>query len=1065
MSDTASAYSPSPPPSVGTNGLTASSPSPPPLISPSVRRINELLATPEPSNGTAGVPSRAASTSSDGEFDLSAFLGGLMAKRVDGKSFSVDPALNAKPRALKSARKESKVENVQDASAQKPVEFHGPLEEDLKVLTSTLMQIVKEHELEKGPESERTVTLIEAFLAASRNYHATGSDEDFKTLTKIARQVHEPTDFLEIGRTFSELLTLGEIAERQHRIRRWRAYRRGESTLHFKQTISDAFEELLNAGLTPTQIRSTITDQMVNLTLTAHPTQATRKTLLGKYYNIAQLLARRDESLLTPDEYSELLESLEREIFAIWRSNTVRRKRPTPNDEARTGLEVVETVLWKAVPQFARSLDAALEAMGTEALDPDVCPVRIGTWIGGDRDGNPFVTHKVTRDVVNFARWRAAALYFQEADALLFDLSVMRSTPEFRKWVTEEVVPSIQVPDKKHSEATLGGMATVGINSYFAADNHSFGQEEPYRVVLAWVRERLRITERYYNEIVSTHVVPLPPPGLVTKVADIWDPLKRCYDSLCASGSALIAKGRLLDVLRRLTVFGLTLVKLDIRQESTEHTEALDAITRYIGLGPDSYKSWSEKDRVDWLVQELQSRRPLVPETWPEKDGEEVSDMTKEVIKTFRTLGQIGREALNVYVISMAQTSSDILAVYLLQKTFGVREPLHVCPLFETKADLENSLATMQALYSLPWYKKQIKGNQEIMLGYSDSAKDAGRLASVWSLWVAQESLMELSNQNGVRLQLFHGRGGTVGRGGGPQHLAILSQPPGTINGRMRITIQGEIIDTHFGGGLLGTAVQTLERYTNAVLIATMRPVAAPKPTWRAMFSELSEASCDAYRKIVFQNPQFVEYLRAATPNPELGMLNIGSRPSKRRAGGIETLRAIPWIFSWNQTRFQIPVWLGIGTALENAIEKGKLPLLLEMYDQWPFFKSTMALVQMVLAKCDIRIAEYYEHRLVPDNLLPIGVELRKQFMLTRDTVLTVSSQHEMLERDPVVRRAIEARVPFMDPINLLQAELLHRIRKANETPTDGKASDDILLNDSLIVTIQGISKGMGNTG
>ncbi|KAJ3316209.1 hypothetical protein HDU93_004558 [Gonapodya sp. JEL0774] len=393
-----------------------------------------------------------------------------MSKRVDGKSFVVDPSLNAKPRELTAARREIKVENLQDGSIAKPVEFHGPLEEDLKLLSSTLIQIVKEHEIEKGPDSERTVTLIEAFLAASRNYQATNSDEEFKTMTKIARQVRDPMDFLEIGRTFSELLTLGEIAERQHRIRRWRAYRRGESTLHFKQTISDAFEELLQAGFTPSEIREKVCDQMVNLTLTAHPTQATRKTLLGKYYNIAQLLARRDESLLTPDEYSELIESLQREIFAIWRSNTVRRKRPTPQDEARNGLEVVETILWKAVPAFARSLDAALEAMGTEALPADVCPIRIGTWIGGDRDGNPFVTHQVTQDVVNFARWRAAALYFQEADALLFDLSVMRCTPEFQKWVDEEVVPSIKVVDKSAPEAkAMGGMATVGINSYFAA--------------------------------------------------------------------------------------------------------------------------------------------------------------------------------------------------------------------------------------------------------------------------------------------------------------------------------------------------------------------------------------------------------------------------------------------------------------------------------------------------------------------------------------------------------------------------------------------------------------------
>lgn len=386
---------------------------------------------------------------------------------------------------------------------------------------------------------------------------------------------------------------------------------------------------------------------------------------------------------------------------------------------------------------------------------------------------------------------------------------------------------------------------------------------------------------------------------------------------------------------------------------------------------------------------------------------------------------------------------------------------------------------TIRKLLSIDWYRESIHNYQEVMLGYSDSAKDAGRFASVWSLYQAQEALIKTCDYWGVELVMFHGRGGTVGRGGGPQHLAILSQPSGTVRGKMRITIQGELIDNHFG--LLATAEQTLERYTNATLLATLLPQKEAKKEWREMMTRLSESSCASYRKMVFDTPEFVDYLRAATPNPELSMLNIGSRPSKRRAGGIETLRAIPWIFSWNQTRLNLPVWLGVGDSLRAEIGNGNLPLLKEMYTEWPFFRSTLSLVQMVLAKADPYVAEYYDRLLVPPALKPLGVKLREELAETVQDILKISDQIQLLDNDPVVRRAVEARVPFTDPLNVLQANILARLRGVDYSGTEGseeansgdsgagleatKVEPDRLLEDALIVSIIGISRGVGNTG
>jgi phosphoenolpyruvate carboxylase len=432
---------------------------------------------------------------------------------------------------------------------------------------------------------------------------------------------------------------------------------------------------------------------------------------------------------------------------------------------------------------------------------------------------------------------------------------------------------------------------------------------------------------------------------MINDVNELIVPLRHCYDSLIECGDQDIANGNLKDLLRRAHVFQISLVRLDLRQESERHTEAMDAITKYLGLG--SYATWDEQKKQDFLLSELQSRRPLIASAWPDQD--EASDNVREVLNTFRMCAEQPAECLGAYIISMAQYPSDVLCVALLQRACGCRHPQRIVPLFETKSDLERSSATLRCLLTIEAYRSRIGGKQEVMLGYSDSAKDAGRFASVWSLYKAQEELVQVCQEFGVQLTLFHGRGGSIGRGGGPQHLAILSQPPGSVQGVLRVTIQGEVIDGHFG--LPGTAEQTLERYSTATLISTMAPPSPPKQEFRQLMTQLSEDSCTKYRQVVYQDPKFVDYFRAATPIHELGILNIGSRPAKRKnTGGVETLRAIPWIFSWTQTRCHLPVWLGVGAAIKKAIDAGKLELLKEMYSTWPFFRSTVDLIQMVRA-------------------------------------------------------------------------------------------------------------------
>ena len=571
---------------------------------------------------------------------------------------------------------------------------------------------------------------------------------------------------------------------------------------------------------------------------------------------------------------------------------------------------------------------------------------------------------------------------------------------------------------------------------------------EPYRLVLNKLRSGLLQTRDWLTEALK-HDRLQRPQDLIWHNQQLLEPLLLCYQSLLDCGMAVIANGRLLDTLRRAYAFGLTLLKLDIRQDAGRHAQVFSELTQHLGLG--DYGAWDESARQAFLLAELANRRPLFPKNWqPSADVQEVLD-------TCDIVARHGSEALSTYVISMAGKPSDVLAVQLLLKEAGISFAMPVAPLFETLSDLQNAPDCMRRLLSIDWYRGYINGKQEVMIGYSDSAKDAGVFAAAWAQYSAQEALVAICQQAKVQLTLFHGRGGTIGRGGGPAHAAILSQPPGSLAGGLRVTEQGEMIRFKFG--LPKLAERSLALYASAVLEGMLLPPPVPKPSWRELMSQLAEDSCEAYRAVVRHNKDFVPYFRAATPEQELGQLPLGSRPAKRNpTGGVESLRAIPWQFAWSQNRLMLPAWLGAGSALAKAVEQDKTALLDEMQQQWPFFATRMSMLEMVFLKADSEIAAYYDKVLVPAELQHLGQALRDQLTADRQLLLKLIHSDTLMAREGWIRESIMLRNTYVDPLHILQAELLHRVRHQPERV-------DPMISRALMVTIAGIAAGMRNSG
>ena len=585
---------------------------------------------------------------------------------------------------------------------------------------------------------------------------------------------------------------------------------------------------------------------------------------------------------------------------------------------------------------------------------------------------------------------------------------------------------------------------------------------EPYRAVLRDLHHRLDATRRWLTDQLTAGEAGLPEagriaaPDRIASTADLVEPLQLCYTSLVATGNQIIAEGRLTDLLRRAAVFGVTLVRLDIRQEAARHVEAVEALARARG---ETYADRSEPDRQRWLLTALEKPASPLPAAFaPSPD-------VADALATFEAAADLGAESLGAYVITRASQVSDVLAVALLPHQAGIRQPLRVVPLFEIASDLERAGAVMRDLLRLPWYREWIAatgGRQEVMIGYSDSTKDVGRLAAAWALYQAQEAIVAAGRHAGVPITLFHGRGGSVGRGGGPTHLAIQSQPPGSVDGTLRVTEQGEMIQAKFG--LPGIALRTLEVYTTATLEAMLTPPPPADPAWRETMARLSDVSATTYRRIVHDDPHFLEYFRAATPETDFDALHIGSRPG-RRGGRAElaALRAIPWQFGWMQTRLLLGSWLGVEELAGSAMTGDDRARCQTMYREWSFFRALLDLTAMALAKADAGIAAHYDRVLVPPHLQSIGAALRDRLARATAAVLSVTGQSQLLEDNLVLRRSIDVRNPYVDPINLLQVELLRRLRAAGEEGASGAATER--LRHALLITINGVAAGMRNTG
>jgi phosphoenolpyruvate carboxylase len=889
---------------------------------------------------------------------------------------------------------------------------HKPLRDDVRLLGALLGETLRRDE---GITHFERVERVRALAKLTR----TGSgDDDFETLAaELGAMPVEAA--LPVARSFAHFLNLANIAEQHHRVRRRREIEREPGGRPQQASIEEALPRLMRAGVPGDALYDAICRLRIELVITAHPTEIMRRTLQHKYNRVADALAGRDRPDLTPLERESLLQSMRREIAGAWHTEEVRRERPSPLDEVRSGMAVFEETIWNAVPEFCRSLDRTLRKATGRGLPVDVAPIRFGSWIGGDRDGNPSVTPDVTRRAALMSRWTALSLYAREIEALRFELSMTRAGEEL--------------------QARAGG-------TY-----------EPYRSVLRELQRRVEASLRIAGEELAGGSA--PDQMALGDVEDLAEPLRLCDRSLRSVGNDLIADGRLADVLRRVAAFGLTLVRLDVRQEASRHTEAVDAIARHLGMG--SYGSWPEERRVDFLLNLLTQNRRLPLE------GLQPDARVGDVLDTFRMIAAIPRESLGAYVITQAGRASDVLAVELLQREAGVRHPLRVVPLFETARDLRASADVMNGLLSIPWYRTRVmrdEGRQEVMVGYSDSAKEIGRLAATWELYKAQETIVAACGDHDVPITLFHGRGGSVGRGGGPTYLAIQSQPPGSVDGTLRVTEQGEMIQAKFG--LPGIAVRTLEVYTTATLEATLSKPRTVDAGWRAAMERVAAAARSGFRRTVYDDPRFLRYFSAATPEAELDALHIGSRPARRTAdGGLQTLRAIPWQFAWTQTRLLLASWLGVDEMLGSTVSDADREVCRQMYREWPFFRSTIDLMEMALAKADAGIAAHYDRYLVGPDLRDLGSELRARLTRAANTVVEITGHTRLLEENPVLRRSIDVRNPYVDPINIIQVELLRRLRQMGPRSTDSDDPDVVQLRRALLVTINGVAAGMRNTG
>src|SRR3954465_9268525 len=915
-----------------------------------------------------------------------------------------------------------------------------PMREDIRLLGAILGDTVREQ------NGEVVFDLVER--ARVESFRVRRSEIDRAELARMfdGIDIHQA---IPVIRAFTHFALLANVAEDIHRERR-RAVHVESGEPPQNSSLAATYLKLDSAKLEPATVADALTGALVSPVIPAHPTETRRRTVFDTQHRITELMRLRLRGLTETDDGREINLELRRHIFTLWQTALIRLSRLKIQDEIETGLRYYPAAFLDVIPRVNAEVRAALQARWPDAnllVEPILRP---GSWIGGDRDGNPNVTADVVRLATSRAAYTALAHYFVEITALEEELSMSARLVK----VTDELAA---LADACHEPARAG---------------------EPYRRALRVIHGRLTATAQQILDQQPEHELDLGLEAYGTPEELLAD-LDVVDGSLRANGSAVLADDRLTRLREAVRTFGFHLSGLDLRQNSDVHEEVVAELLAWAGVHSD-YRSLTEPDRVELLVAELSTRRPLVG------PGAELSELARKeldiCVAAARAVKVFGPLAVPNYVISMCQSVSDMLEAALLLKESGLidasgagsqvaagaaREtysPVGIVPLFETIDDLQRGSSILEGARDLPLYRSLVDargGSQEVMLGYSDSNKDGGYLAANWALYRAELDLVESARKTGIRLRLFHGRGGTVGRGGGPSYEAILAQPPGAVQGSLRITEQGEVIAAKYAEPRI--AHRNLETLLAATLEASLLDVEglgdAAEPAYEVL-DELAARAQRAYAELVHETVGFVEYFKASTPVSEIGALNIGSRPTSRKpTTSISDLRAIPWVLAWSQSRVMLPGWYGTGTAFEAWIAEGdgRLEVLQELYRRWPFFRTVLSNMAQVLSKSDMGLAAHYSELVEDEALRRRGFD---KIVSEHDRTIRIhgliAGHDDLLADNPALARSVFNRFPYLEPLNHLQVELLRRYRSGD---------DDELVQRGILLTMSGLATALRNSG
>jgi len=869
-----------------------------------------------------------------------------------------------------------------------------------------------------------------------------GGDANAEKELRAAVQKLTPAEAARMAMAFTVYFELVNLAEETHRVRILRRRRHAQyavaGTPPMKETIWAALRELKEQGVPPETVQQILDQLSIELVFTAHPTEAKRRTMLNKLQRLGHRL--QNPEALIDDEVTGIQNprALEREVTSLWLTDRSRSARPEVTDEVLTGLWYFDTTLWNTVPLLRDELERAL-ADTYPGLKAPKRWITFGSWMGGDRDGNPNVTPAVTAKTLMLHR----KLALDKLESSLRELSRLLSVSSRLDGISPELQKLV----------SLGEDANPKLKAL-----HDRYPHEPYRLVLSALRSHLLEAERTETPemLLATDAVPA-----TLKTKDVAEVLEVIADSLKANRGALLAEGELYHLRQQVTLFGLSIARLDLRQHSMRHETAMTELLKSVNLCPD-YAALSEEEKLALMKTILAAPAPKLPGGYTPETTDVIGSLA--VIK--RAMELFGPECAGVYVISMTHDLSDIIEVQVFCHLAGVQ--LDIAPLFETLGDLEAAPGILNAMFDYEPYRAHLKArgdHQQIMLGYSDSNKDCGYLTANWALFQAQETIADVCKKRGLTFTLFHGRGGSIARGGGPAAKAILAQPCGCYDAKIRVTEQGEVLSTRYHDPDL--AFRIIEQMAYGVLLgaAAARQDNPVPEAWRAAMTEMSKLAYNAYEALVHNDPEFIDFWKVATPIDEIGGLKLGSRPTFRRATkSVEDLRAIPWVFSWMQSRFVFPGWYGLGSALEQFAAKSpaNAELLKTMYNEWMFFKATIDNAQLTLLKADMQIALQYA-KLVPDDAVRERIFniIASEFSRTEHAILAITGQKSLLEHEPVLARSVQLRNPYIDPLNYIQVEMIRRLRGLADKTTP--EADE--LRAVIELTINGVSGGLKNTG